>query len=220
MDTNNVGEFIQLSRKAKGFTQKELAEKINVSDKTISKWENGNSLPDTAMLSSLCRVLGISVNELLSGEKLPPKDYSKKAEENIMNLLQENQEHQKNKGKQYIWGAIVFILSMLCIMLVNGGIQFGWYIDILALLMPLLLCLGVVLLSGKREKYQVIHILRKTVIPAGLIPCMIGFICIMAQLNDISVIGANLAVCVLTVLYTLVAYMILYALEQHKPSNH
>ena len=88
MDTNNVGEFIQLSRKAKGFTQKELAEKINVSDKTISKWENGNSLPDTAMLSSLCRVLDISVNELLSGEKLPPKDYSKKAEENIMNLLQ------------------------------------------------------------------------------------------------------------------------------------
>ena len=216
MDTNNVGEFIQLSRKAKGFTQKELAEKINVSDKTISKWENGNSLPDTAMLSSLCRVLDISVNELLSGEKLPPKDYSKKAEENIMNLLQENQEHKKARGKQYIWGAIVFVLSVLCIMLMTGGVQLGCYIDILALLMPMLLCLGVVLLSGKREKYQVIHVLRKTVIPAGIVPSMIGFVCIMAKLDDVSTLGANLAVCVLTILYTSIAYLVLYAVEQHK----
>ncbi len=216
MDTNAIGEFILLSRKAKGFTQKELAERINVSDKTISKWENGNSLPDTTMLASLCQALDISVNELLSGQKLPPTDYSKKAEENIMNLLQENQEQKKSMGKHYIWGGVIFALSIICIMLSVGGNQFGFYLDGISFVMPLLLCLGVVLLSGKREKYQIIHILRKTVIPAGLIPCLIGFICIMAQMVEISAIGPNLAVCVLTVLYTLVAYMILYAIEQHK----
>ena len=87
MKTNNVGGFIQQLRKDKGMTQKELAEIIGMSDKTISKWESGNSLPDTSVLVSLCEVLDISVNELLSCEKIPPEDYSKKAEENIMTLM-------------------------------------------------------------------------------------------------------------------------------------
>ena len=76
MSDNKIGSFIQLSRKEKGLTQKDLAEQIGVSDKTISKWENGNSVPDTAILNSLCEALDISVNELLSGEKLPVENYS------------------------------------------------------------------------------------------------------------------------------------------------
>ena len=99
MKTNSIGEFIQQLRKDKGMTQKELAEIIGMSDKTISKWESGNSLPDTSVLVSLCKALDISVNELLSCEKIPPEDYSKKAEENIMTLMKENEE-QKNKREK------------------------------------------------------------------------------------------------------------------------
>lgn len=91
MSQNNIGEFIQQSRKAKGFTQKDLGDRIGVSDKTISKWENGNSIPDTSILNELCATLDINVNELLSGEKLTPEIYSMKAEENMMNLLEDNQ---------------------------------------------------------------------------------------------------------------------------------
>ena len=103
MNQNRIGEFIQRSRKEKGWTQKELAEQIGVSDKTISKWENGNSVPDTGILASLCEVLEISVNELISGEKLPSEDYTKKAEENIMNLLQENQEYFHRSAGSWIY---------------------------------------------------------------------------------------------------------------------
>ena len=69
MDQKKTGEFIQQLRKAQGLTQKELADKLGISDKTVSKWETGNGLPDIASLSPLCKALGINVNELLSGEK-------------------------------------------------------------------------------------------------------------------------------------------------------
>ena len=87
MMTNDIGKFIQEIRKEKGLTQKELAELIGVSDKTISKWENGNSSPDTSMLMSLSEALEITVNELLSAEKISPENYSMKAEETIMTLM-------------------------------------------------------------------------------------------------------------------------------------
>ena len=75
MNNNAIGQFIQSTRKEKGLTQKQLAEQINVSDKTISKWENGFSTPDTTILLDLCNVLDISVNELVSGKKISPDEY-------------------------------------------------------------------------------------------------------------------------------------------------
>ena len=81
MDQTRIGTFIAVLRKEKGLTQKELAEQIGISDKTVSKWETGNGMPDIAYLSPLCEVLDINVNELLSGEKLPSEEYLGKAEE-------------------------------------------------------------------------------------------------------------------------------------------
>ena len=86
MNQSNTGLFIQSIRKEKGLTQKELADRIGVSDKAVSKWETGRSMPDTSLLEPLCKELGISINELLIGESLPPEDYAKKAEVTIMNL--------------------------------------------------------------------------------------------------------------------------------------
>ena len=63
MSQNKIGEFIQQSRKAKGLTQKDLGDQIGVSDKTISKWENGNSVPDTSILNELCASLDINVKD-------------------------------------------------------------------------------------------------------------------------------------------------------------
>lgn len=95
MEQVKIGKFIQEMRKEQSLTQRELAEKLNISDKTVSKWETGNGLPEVALMLPLCELLHISVNELLSGQRLDEKQYFKKAEENIMDLLKERAEAKK-----------------------------------------------------------------------------------------------------------------------------
>lgn len=96
MDLNNTGKFIKEQRKKKNLTQMELATKLNVSEKTISKWECSLGFPDTGLILPLCEALDISANELLSGQKLDDNEtYRKKAEENIFNLKRLNEKHTK-----------------------------------------------------------------------------------------------------------------------------
>ena len=73
-----------------------LADRLGISDKTVSKWERGAGLPDVSLMLPLCETLEISVNELLTGEILTDADYKKKAEVTIMNLVQENKENKKD----------------------------------------------------------------------------------------------------------------------------
>lgn len=86
MDSFKVGKFIAECRKSKNMTQAELAKKLNITDRAVSKWETGKGMPDSSLMLALCDALGISVNELLSGEKIAPCDYVVKAEENFLNL--------------------------------------------------------------------------------------------------------------------------------------
>ena len=86
MDQVKTGAFIAELRKEKGLTQKEVAEKLGVADKTISKWETGRGLPEVSLMMPLCEVLGITVNELLSGEKISADKYVDKAEEHLYEL--------------------------------------------------------------------------------------------------------------------------------------
>ncbi|MDD2957143.1 MAG: helix-turn-helix transcriptional regulator [Lachnospiraceae bacterium] len=85
-----TGKFIADERKKKGYTQTELADKLGISNRTVSKWETGNGFPDVSLLLPLCDELGITVNELLSGEKLSEDEYEKKAEENMMRIIHKN----------------------------------------------------------------------------------------------------------------------------------
>ena len=86
MNQDKIGKFIADCRKNKKLTQQELAEKIGVTDRAISNWENGRRLPDYSLLKSLSKELDVSLNELLSGEKINEKDALVKADENIMKL--------------------------------------------------------------------------------------------------------------------------------------
>ena len=95
MNQIKIGRFIADERKRKGYTQKQLSEKLEISDKTISKWERGNGFPEVSLLLPLCNELEITVNELLSGERVSEEDYLKKAEENMVNLVREAQESKK-----------------------------------------------------------------------------------------------------------------------------
>lgn len=122
MDQVKIGRFIQTMRKEKNYTQREVAEKLNISDKTVSKWETGNGLPDVSIMLSLCDILGISVNELLSGERLDEKQYHKRAEENIMNLIQEKNEAKKKIIIETVV-AVITILAGVTIILLAGLLE-------------------------------------------------------------------------------------------------
>ena len=88
MDQIKIGRFIASCRKRQGFTQAELAERLGVTDRAVSKWETGRSLPDTGLMRPLCALLEIDVNELLLGERIM-EGYDKKAEENLLELRRE-----------------------------------------------------------------------------------------------------------------------------------
>ena len=109
MDQIRIGKFIAAARKARGMTQKQLAERLLISDKTVSKWERGKGLPEVALMLPLCEALQITVHDLLSVEKISENNYQKKAEENMMSLMQENQENKKHLALSVICGVITVI---------------------------------------------------------------------------------------------------------------
>lgn len=109
MDQIKIGKFISKTRKTLGITQRQLADALYISDKTVSKWECGKGLPEVSLMLPLCEELHITVNELLTGEKIEETEYKKKAEENMMNLVQENQENRKRMALSVICGVITVI---------------------------------------------------------------------------------------------------------------
>lgn len=96
MNQVKIGSFIAACRKEKGYTQAALAEKLGITDRAVSKWEHGKNLPDASIMLELCNELGISVNELLSGERLEMEQYQENAEQNLIAMKQvdENMEHK------------------------------------------------------------------------------------------------------------------------------
>lgn len=210
MMTNDIGKFIQEIRKEKGLTQKELAELIGVSDKTISKWENGNSSPDTSMLMSLSEALEITVNELLSAEKISPENYSMKAEETIMTLMKENEAGKRTHLISQIIGLLLIILAFVLIFAIFAGTEtIALFLDSASFVFLLIISVGVVLLSGARDRESVLMLLSKTVIPIGIVIAIVSFIIFMALINDLSVIGPNLCVIMLSILYSCIAKIII-----------
>lgn len=111
MDQEKIGKFIASLRKEHSMTQKELAQRLGVSDKTVSKWETGRGLPEISIMQSLCEILEISINELLSGDRLDVSSYREKAEENLTTLM-----HRRSHKKFAIHVAVsttFFLLSFL-----------------------------------------------------------------------------------------------------------
>ena len=87
MDQIKIGKFIAALRKEKGLTQEQFGEKLGVTNKTISRWENGNYMPDVEMLSQLSKEFGVSINELISGERLLAENFKNAADSNLVTAL-------------------------------------------------------------------------------------------------------------------------------------
>ncbi len=115
MDQIKIGKFIAECRKNKSMTQVELAEKLNVTDKAISKWENGRGTPDSSIMLKLCTELDISVNELLNGEMINMNDYNQNAEKKLL----EFKKIDENKNKKLLYSSIIILLLFLFVIIMG-----------------------------------------------------------------------------------------------------
>ena len=115
MDQIKIGKFIAACRKEQGLTQLQLADKLGITDKAVSKWERGIAMPDTSIMLELCEILEINVNELLSGEKISMENKNQKNEELMLDLAKEIA--HKNKT---IWTAMWVIMTVSILGLLGG----------------------------------------------------------------------------------------------------
>ena len=217
MKQEKMGSFIAETRKQRGMTQKELAEKIGISDKTVSKWECGNSIPDISYLEALCDSLDIKVNELLSGERLTDKSYSEKAEENIMALIKENKSNKKGSLLQLLLGIILTLAALLCMFFCGEGRSLTTlcnYFDFVTLLVLILLCTAIVLLSKRRTWPDILDLLQKIVLPCGIFDFLFQSIFVLNRMDTPNVLTANLSVCGLSLLYSAGAFLVLTILKE------
>ncbi len=144
MEQAKVGKFIAECRKNKNMTQAELAEKLNITDRAISKWETGKGMPDSSIMLELCDELDISVNELLSGEVIKMENYNEKAEENLLEMAKK-EEIQNKKMMMYEWviGGLSSITFLILIFTLSFAVENIIMRIILFILAFLILIIGI-----------------------------------------------------------------------------
>ena len=113
MDQAKIGRFIALCRKKQNLTQMQLAEKLNITDRAVSKWENGRSMPDSSIMLELCNVLEISVNDLLNGEVIIMDNYKEKSEQLLLELAKQKEaaESRSRHRVEALFGFHAFSIS-------------------------------------------------------------------------------------------------------------
>ena len=122
MDQIKIGKFIAACRKNNNLTQLQLAEKLGITDKAVSKWERGITMPDSSIMLDLCDILGINVNELLSGERIIMENNNQKNEQLLLDMAKELE--QKNKT---VWRAM-WVIMTVCIIALFAGLFIAAYL--------------------------------------------------------------------------------------------
>ena len=141
MDQIKIGKFIAQMRKEQSYTQRQLADLLGISDKTVSKWERGNGLPEVSLMLPLCECLHINVNELLSGQRLTASEYKEKAEANRMDLVKEKEESRK----KIVLSVVVVLLTILSgttLILLSGALEMETWLRVLLIGIALVVIAG------------------------------------------------------------------------------
>ena len=138
MDQIKIGKFISEKRKEKGITQIELAEKLNITDRAISKWENGVCMPDVGTIPELCKILNITINDLFSGEVVNMKNNEKKLEENLMEMARQKEEADKRLLN------LEWVIGVLACIVLFGAMLIPAYIEMKTYLKVIIMVSGVI----------------------------------------------------------------------------
>ena len=131
MDQIKIGKFISECRKKNNLTQMQLAEKLNITDRAISKWENGKAMPDSSIMLDLCNELKISVNELLSGEMIEMKNYDKSVEKNLLDMVKQKEEADKRLLTLEVFIGVLVTIIFLSLVFVASFVNMKDWIRIL-----------------------------------------------------------------------------------------
>ncbi len=134
MDQIKIGKFIAKCRKEKRLTQKQLAEALNITDRAVSKWENGKAMPDSSIMLELCGILGITVNDLLSGEVTEMKDYKEAYEKNLLELVKQKEESDKRWLRFEIFVGIVCVVVFFTLTIIASLVAMEDWLRILLIL--------------------------------------------------------------------------------------
>lgn len=215
MTSKECGNFISELRKEKKLTQKELAEKINVSDKAVSRWETGKGYPDVTSLVSLSDYFGVSVNELLAGKRLTAEDIKETADENLISVFEQVQKNKKQQNLQVAIYTSVLIVVLLPVLIIIGKelfvsmatqIQAENIISavISAIVGIVLLIVGILIRKGNVSILHSYHYknvadidayskeMGSAVIFMSIPACITGFMTLFAHIKIVSVISAVL----------------------------
>ena len=122
MDQVKIGKFISQCRKEKNLTQAQVALELAITDRAVSKWENGRSLPDSSIMLELCEILGISVNELLSGERINMENYEQKVNENLVKMQKQYEAINKAARAGFIL-TIILLLIYNTVNVIKYGVE-------------------------------------------------------------------------------------------------
>ena len=233
MDQAKIGKFISDRRKKQGLTQKQLADQLNVTDKTVSKWENGYRLPDASLLLELGSALEVDINELLAGEEflpkeLPPEEYAKKTESNIVGLVSELNEMDKRSRSRSIGTITGISLSGLALLILfAASMREGSMVDMIDLptLFYLLgLKLAIISVSGWFHDYrkawkmclpgkrlskeeldlavQAVRYASALTLTLGCLIALLGAFSLLNYMDDFSLVWRSFAQIILALLYT------------------
>lgn len=138
MDQAKIGRFIAECRKNANLTQMQLAEKLNITDRAISKWETGKSLPDSSVMLELCSILKITVNDLLSGEVVTVDNYNKEMEKNLLEMVKQKEEADKRLLFLEIVIGVLCVAVMLTLCMIAAYAQIEEWLRILLIVIGLL----------------------------------------------------------------------------------
>ena len=118
MDQDKIGKFISEKRKEQNLTQMQLAEKLGITDRAVSKWETGRSLPDAAIMLELCGLLKVTVNDLLCGEVVSVENYNENMEKNLIEMVRQKEEADRRLLRLEVVITVVslaFLFAMLAV---------------------------------------------------------------------------------------------------------
>ena len=138
MDQIKIGKFIASRRKTLNLTQMQLAEQLGITDRAVSKWENGKTLPDATIMLDLCGILGISVNDLLTGEVVTMENYNEKMEKNLLDALEAKQKADKNLLNLEV------LVGFMCVAILLGLTAFASFMQMEEWLRVVLILIGLV----------------------------------------------------------------------------
>ena len=158
MDMIKIGKFIAEKRKSQNLTQIQLAEKLCITDRAISKWECGKALPDSSLMLELCEILKISVNELLTGEELNMNDYNKQAELNLIEMKKQKEEADKRLLSAEIVIGVTGTISLVLLIMIAALINMETWLRILLIILGFVIffvsCLFAVSIEQKAGYYE------------------------------------------------------------------